>query len=67
MKVLHECFKSVSIGRCRSSSAKRARLWTALNEASIRELPKLWKNLYSKMGIEEVGATFPSNSELISI
>ena len=53
-----EYFKSVSIGRCKSSSAKMAKLWTAFNEAFIRELPKLWKYSYSKMGIEKLEPLF---------
>ena len=65
VKVLQECFKSVSIGRCRSSSAKRARLWTAFNEASIRELPMLCKDLYSKMGIEKLEPLFHQTVNLL--
>lgn len=47
-KVLQECLQSV--GKCRSSSAKRGRLWAAFNKVSIKELPKLWRDLYLKIG-----------------
>jgi hypothetical protein len=46
--VFGECFKSV--GRCRSASAKRSRLWTAFNKASVNEVPQFWEDLYLKMG-----------------
>ncbi len=50
VKLLKKCF--MSIGQCRSSSAKRGRLWVAFHQVSIKELPRLWSNFLVMLQID---------------
>ena len=43
--VLQSLFSSV--GRCRSSATKRARVWSAFHARCLEKLPKLWKQLFT--------------------
>ena len=49
LSVLEKCLSTClsSVGPCRSKSVQREKLWTAFHNLSIRELPKLWSDLFS--------------------
>ena len=49
LSVLEKCFPTClsSVGPCRSKSVQREKLWTTFHDLSVRELPKLWSDLFS--------------------
>ena len=47
VKVLGEMFQQIE--RCRSSAAKRERLWMAFHKLSVEKLPSMWKKLYTTL------------------
>ena len=50
VKTMRNSFQKV--GRCRSNSTKRERLWRAFHKQSVEQLPSKWKKLYTSLNIE---------------
>ena len=65
LSVLEKCLSTClsSVGPCRSKSVQREKLWTAFHSLSIRELPKLWSELFTSG--EDQGHTIPKLSPLV--
>ena len=66
LSVLEKCLSTclLSVGPCRSKSVQREKLWTAFHNLSVRELPKLWSELFTG-GHKEQGHTIPKLSPLV--
>ena len=64
LSVLEKCLSTClsSAGPCRSKCVQREKLWTAFHSLSVRELPKLWSELFSG---EEQGMMIPKLSLLV--
>ena len=52
VKLLKKPLMNKVTDKCRSSSAKRARLWTAFHKLSVKDLPHLWSKLYESLQID---------------
>ena len=52
VQIMRNCF--LKLGRCRSNSTKRERLWRAFHKQSVEQLPSKWKTLYTSLNIKGV-------------
>ena len=54
MKQLEKCFFTCMPKNCRSKCVKREKMWSAFHQLRIKDLSKLWQDLFSHHGLPKL-------------